>query len=82
MVSSHQSDPIAIFEQLNLKLASILQKQQETKPENRHSQPKFLSDHLVKTYVLLHDVSNGNLQQAEAIYNVSNVTSLTTVTLE
>ena len=71
MVSSHQSDPIAIFEQLNLKLASILQKQQETKPENRNSQPKFLTDHLIKTYVLLHDVSNGNLQQAETIYSVS-----------
>ena len=71
MVSSHQSDPIAIFEQLNLKLASIIQKQQETKPENRNSQPKFLADHLIKTYVLLHDVSNGDLRQAEAIYVVS-----------
>ena len=71
MVSSHQSDPIAIFEQLNLKLASILQKQQETRAENRSSQPKFLTEHLIKTYVLLHDVSNGNLQEAESIYSVS-----------
>ena len=71
MVSSHQSDPIAIFEQLNLKLASIIQKQQETRAEHRSSQPKFLTEHLIKTYVLLHDVSNGNMKEAESIYGVS-----------
>ena len=73
MVSSHQSDPIAIFEQLNLKLASILQKQQETKPENRSSQPKFLTEHLIKTYVLLHDVGSGDLEEAESVYSVSYI---------
>ena len=72
MASSNQSDPMAIFEQLELKLASIIQKQQESKPETRSTQPKFLSEHLIKSYVLVHDMGTSNFEEAESVYHVSS----------
>uniref|UniRef100_A0A8C5M9Z8 Trafficking protein particle complex subunit 8 n=1 Tax=Leptobrachium leishanense TaxID=445787 RepID=A0A8C5M9Z8_9ANUR len=61
VVSSHEPEPVEQF----LKLS---QEQHRTQHSNEYSYPKWFTPNTLKYYVLLHDVSVGDEQRADSIY--------------
>ncbi|XP_053570976.1 trafficking protein particle complex subunit 8 isoform X2 [Bombina bombina] len=61
VVSSHEPEPVEQF----LKLS---QEQHRIQHSNDYSYPKWFTPNTLKYYVLLHDVSEGDEQRADSIY--------------
>ncbi|KAM8967666.1 trafficking protein particle complex subunit 8 isoform 2-T2 [Pelodytes ibericus] len=61
VVSSHEPEPVEQF----LKLS---QEQHRIQHSNDYSYPKWFTPNTLKYYVLLHDVSGGDEQRADSIY--------------